>query len=170
MRLPSRLLLLSALLVLAGEAFAAAPPGQGRDAFLDRLAGRWTLVGRVHDAPAHYEAVGRWALADGWLRLAMVDKSKADGYVAEVYFGRDAKSGDYVVHWLDRFGAAGARVVATGQREGDTLVFTFPYADGAFRDTLTLPAGGHGGTLLLESATENGGWSTFASFRMGRAR
>jgi hypothetical protein len=32
------------------------------------------------------------------------------------------KSVHYVAHWLDRFGAAGARVVARGGRRGQQLV------------------------------------------------
>ena len=68
-----------------------------------------------------------------------------------MFLGFDAKAGDYIAHWLDQFGAAGARVVATGHREGQTLVLLFPYQGSPFRDTLTLAADGSSGTLLLEA-------------------
>jgi hypothetical protein len=82
--------------------------------------------------------------------------------------GFDPKGGDYIAHWLDQFGAAGARVVATGKRDGQTLVLLFPYTEGQFRDTLTLAADGSSGTLLLESQEKDGSWSTFASYTLTR--
>jgi hypothetical protein len=109
-------------------------------------------------------------LDDGWLRFALIDRAQPPGYRASVYLGFDAKAGDYVAHWLDRFGAAGARVVATGHREGQTLVLLFPYAESPFRDTLTLSADGTTGTLLLEDQKPDGSWSTFASYAMTRSR
>jgi hypothetical protein len=39
------------------------------------------------------------------------------GGKSDVYIGFDAKANDYIAHWLDRFGAPGARVVARGERQ-----------------------------------------------------
>jgi hypothetical protein len=50
----------------------------------------------------------------------------------------DSKANDFIAHWLDRFGAPGARVVARGERTGQQLIVVFPYAEGAFRDTFPL--------------------------------
>ena len=55
-----------------------------------------------------------------------------------------------------------------GRREGQKLVLLFPYAEGAFRDTLVVAADGNFATLLLESQEKDGSWSTFASYRMTR--
>ena len=66
---------------------------------------------------------------------------------------------------LDRFGAAGARVVATGKRDGDKLVIVFPNAEGAFRDTFTLHRAAHGWDLLIEAQKNDGLWSTFATYK-----
>jgi hypothetical protein len=46
------------------------------------------------------------------------DLSRPSKYQADVYLGFDAKAGDYIAHWLDQFGAAGARVVASGGLRG----------------------------------------------------
>jgi hypothetical protein len=67
-------------------------------------------------------------------------------------------------HWLDRFGAGGARVVASGQRDGDRLVIVFPYAEGAFGDTLTRERESNGWSLLIEAQAPDGKWSTFARY------
>ncbi len=73
-----------------------------------------------------------------------------------------------MAHWLDQFGAAGARVVATGHRDGQQLVLTFPYPEGAFRDTFSIEPGGERGTLLLEAQQPDGRWSQFARYELRR--
>lgn len=161
----------AALLVLIGSAVhAEAPSPPAHDPFLAQLAGRWTLTGSVRGQPARYRGDATWVLNGGWLRLALVDRAKPPGYQADVFLGFDAKAGDYIAHWLDQFGAAGARVVATGHREGHTLVLTFPYEESSFRDTLTLAADGSSGTLLLEAQKPDGSWSTFAFYTLARRR
>ena len=151
------------LLVFAPPAPAAAAPPR-LDAYLAELAGRWDFSGTLGGKPVRYLGVGRRVLEDGWLRLELTDAGSPPAYQADVYFGFDAKAGDYVAHWLDRFGGGGARVVATGRREGRKLVLLFPYAEGAFRDTLVLAGDGNSGTLLIESQARDGSWSNFASY------
>jgi hypothetical protein len=161
---PATVLSLALLLPAALRAAPAAAP----DAFLAQLAGEWQLTGAVQGKAVRYRATGSWLLAGGWLCLALIDAAQPPGYQARVYLGFDPKADDYIAHWLDQFGAAGARVVGSGRRAGRTLVLNFPYADGAFRDTLTLSADGASGTLLLESAAHDGHWRTFASYRLTR--
>jgi uncharacterized protein DUF1579 len=151
--------------LLAGRA-RAEPPADTR--FLGQLAGNWQMQGTVMGKPVRYRASGRWVLNGAWLELSMVDVERPPRYEAQLYLGFDGKAGDYVGHWLDRFGAAGARVVATGERHERTLVLTFPYAEGDFRDTLTLAYDSQSATLLIESRKPDGTWSTFASYAMRR--
>lgn len=159
----------TALLLLAAclPAVAGAGPPEPTH-LLARLAGKWDLSGTVMGKPAHYRAEGRWVLNGAWLRFSMIDVATPPTYEAEVYLGYDSKAKDYIAHWLDRFGAAGARVTATGEDAQGTLVLLFPYAEGAFRDRLELSADGASGTLLLETQQGDGSWSTFASYRMKR--
>jgi Protein of unknown function (DUF1579) len=145
---------------------AAEPPEDTR--FLGQLVGQWQMQGTVLGKPVRYRASGRWVLNGAWLELSMVDVARPAQYEAQLYLGYDGKAGDYIGHWLDRFGAAGSRVVATGERHERTLVLNFPYAEGAFRDTLTLAGNSASATLLIEAAKPGGGWSTFASYRMQR--
>jgi hypothetical protein len=161
---------LAGLLALAlSEAAGQAAPGAPQpDAFLARLVGDWDMPGTFAGKTVHYRGTGRWLLKNGWLCLSLLDLGVPSAYQADVYLGHDAKQDDYIAHWLDQFGAAGARVVGTGQRDGQRLVLLFPYADGAFRDTLTLAPDGNSGTLLIESQRAEGSWTTFASYRLGR--
>lgn len=162
---------IAAAFAVADAVVAAEPPSPTvRDPFLAQLAGRWTLSGAVLGKSVRYRGDATWVLDGGWLRLALVDRATPPGYQADVYVGFDSKAGDYIAHWLDRFGAAGARVVATGHRDGQTLVLLFPYDGSPFRDTLTLASDGARGSLLLESQKPDGSWSTFASYTLTRRR
>ena len=158
------------LLLLAGAALwraaAAGPPADTR--FLGQLAGEWQMLGTVLGKPVRYAARGHWVLNGAWLELSMLDAARPPGYAAQLYLSYDGKAHDYIGHWLDLFGAAGARVVATGERHERTLVLNFPYAEGAFRDTLTLAPDSASATLLIEAAQADGSWSTFARYRMQR--
>ena len=143
---------------------SAAIPDSAGLGWLDAFAGRWRMTGVVRDKPVRYEARGEWVLQRGFLRLHMQDAAKPPAYEADLFLGYDAQAGDYVGHWLDRFGGAGARVVATGRREDDRLVIVFPYAEGAFRNTFTRTPGSRRWTLLIEAQKPDGSWETFASY------
>ena len=163
-----------ALLVLLSAAVLlprclCARPAPARDPFLQQLTGSWEMTGTLLGKPVHQRGEGSWVLKDGWLCFTIIDLARPPAYQAAVYIGFDAKAGDYVAHWLDQFGAAGARVVASGHRDGHTLVLTFPYAEGAFRDTFAMQPDAQRGTLLLESQQADGHWSTFASYQLRRA-
>ena len=126
------------------------------------------MAGTTLGKPVRYHAQGERVLQGGFLRLHMVDAATPPKYEADVFIGFDAKAGDYVAHWLDRFGAAGARVVATGKRDGKQLVIYFPYAEGKFRDTFIFEPESDTWSLLIESQEANGSWSTFANYKLAR--
>jgi hypothetical protein len=134
----------------------------------DGLLGEWDMVGTVRGQPVRYRAQGERVLQGSFLRLHMVDVEVPPRYEAEVFIGFDASAGDYVTHWLDRFGAGGARVVATGKREGERLVIIFPYAESPFRDTFTFEPKARTWSLLLEAQGRDGSWSTFAAYKLVR--
>lgn len=138
--------------------------------FLRGLVGRWDMSGTVQGKPVRYAAVGERILQGGFVRFHMIDTAAPAQYEAHVYLGFDPRQHDYVVHWLDKFGAAGARVVATGRRDGDRLTVLFPYANGAFRNVWTRSPGDGGWALVIEAHEQDGHWSTFADYRITRAR
>ena len=166
----ARLSALVAALLLTVAAAAAAPPvtASADDAYLDRLLGRWDIAGSVLGKSVRYRAAGERVLDGGFLRLHMVDAAPTPTYVADVFIGYDPKRQDFVAHWLDRFGAHGARVVATGTRDGERLVLVFPYQEAAFRDTFSWDEAHRTWHLLLESQQAGGEWSTFADFMLRR--
>jgi hypothetical protein len=156
------------LLLLISGLMSVATAAPARDAFLAQLAGEWELTGTTRGEAVHYVVHGHWILADAWLAWDMSDVKRPPGYQAQVLFSADPAAGDYVVHWIDQFGGAGARVVGSGRREGQTLIFSLPYAQGSFRDTVALAPDAASGTLLIEAQQPDGSWSTFGSYQMRR--
>jgi hypothetical protein len=138
------------------------------EAYLDGLQGAWVMAGTLGGKPVRYLAEGQRVLEGAFMKLHMIDAGSPSRYEADVFIGFDAKADDYIAHWLDRFGAPGARVVAQGKRQGQRLVLIFPYADGAFRDTFKWQPETRSWSLLLESQGSEGSWSTFASYTLTR--
>jgi hypothetical protein len=160
----------SLLSIFASGCFAAgaAVHPSADEAYLEALRGPWIMTGVFGGKPITYRARGESELKGAWLKLKMIDSAKPPQYQAEVFIGYDPQAHDYIIHWLDQFGAAGARVVGTGVRKGQRLVVKFPYAEGAFRDTFTRNIQAGTWTLLLESQDRRGAWSTFVSYKLTR--
>lgn len=118
-------------------AHAANTAASPDETHLDALQGGRVMEGTLGGKPARYFADGQRVLQRGFIKLHMIDVGTPSRYEADGFIGFDPKTNDYIAHWLDRFGAPGARVVARGVREGRRLVLNFPYAEGAFRDTFT---------------------------------
>jgi hypothetical protein len=160
----NRILMALVLNTLTMSAASANTASSADDIYLDGFQGEWEMVGNVLGKPVRYHCHGQRVLQGGFLSLHMIDAAPSPEYEAEVFIGFDATAKDYIVHWLDRYGAAGARVVATGKREGQRLVVTFPYSSGAFRDTFSGDPKSNHWTLLIESQKQDGGWSNFGSY------
>jgi hypothetical protein len=139
------------------------------NAYLDALQGDWDMTGTLRGKPVKYRARGERILQGGFLRLHMIDAADVPTYEADLFLGYDAHADDFIGHWLDRFGAAGARVVASGKRNAETLVIEFPYAEAAFRDTFVYDPNSRIWSLLIESQAPGGGWSNFAMYTLVHA-
>jgi hypothetical protein len=144
----------------------AADTRSADNAYLDALRGDWDMTGTLLGKPVKYHARGQRVLHGGFLRLHMIDAADLPTYEADLFLGYDAHADDYIGHWLDRFGAAGARVVASGKRKAETLVIQFPYAEATFKDTFVYDPNTDTWSLLIESQKPGGGWSEFATYTM----
>ena len=157
------------ILAMGTERLARAEDVRSADnAYLDALQGNWDMTGTLLGKPVKYHARGERVLQGGFLRLHMIDAADAPTYEADLFLGFDAHAGDYIGHWLDRFGAAGARVVASGKRQGQTLIIQFPYAEAAFKDTFVYDPNSHTWVLVIESQRPDGMWSNFAKYTLAR--
>lgn len=157
-----RNIVLVATLFSAVTSRAAEPP----DPLLARLEGPWKATGQVRGKPVTYDAEGRWVLGGAFLELSLRDVATPPQYEARVLLGRSKSKGDYIAHWLDGFGADGARVVGVGTGSADSLVLTFPYDKQPFRDRFELARDGTF-TLVIDSQSKDG-FSRFADYRFVR--
>jgi hypothetical protein len=159
---------LAALATGACATAAAQAPRTDDDAFLDGLVGEWTLDGQVQGEPARSLGHGARVLGGAWVEFHMVDAAAPPDYEARIFIAVDRNRGDYIAHWLDTFGAPGARVVGAGHREGDALTIIYPYEGGVFRNIWTRQPDG-GWTLSIDAQQTDGAWSNFASYTIRRA-
>ncbi len=136
------------------------------DALLERLVGRWIMTGSVRGKPAQYTLDAARVLQGRFVELHMEDVTRPPTYEARVFIGVDSAGGRYIAHWLDRFGAAYSIPHATGEARGDTVLLTFPYADGAFRDTFVYDRHQDRWYFRLEAADSTKGWRLFAEYQV----
>lgn len=161
-----RLLVIATMLSLALATRSSAQPSRAAsmDALLEHLVGRWRMTGSVRGKPVTYTMDGTRVLQRQFVELHMLDASRRPDYEARVFIGVDSTASRYIAHWLDRFGAAYSIPHATGEARGDTLLLSFPYADGAFRDTFVYHRPTDSWRFRLEAADSTGGWSLFAEY------
>ena len=133
-------------------------------ALLDHLQGPWTMRGTVRNKPVKYAADGAWILQNQFFSLHMLDASIPPKYEADLFIGIDTSKRQYVAHWLDSFGGAGARVVATGPLSTEKIEIIFPYPEGRFRNLFTYDSGNNEWKLVIESEQSGDHWSPFADY------
>ena len=123
------LIFLVGLTLLAGSAFAQAPPV--KDPLLERLTGTWVLRGTLAGKQTAHDVAAEWVLGHLYLRLHEVSREKdAAGqpqYEAIVLIGWDETAREYQCQWLDTTGggALKAESVGHGKREGDKIPFVW---------------------------------------------
>jgi hypothetical protein len=124
------------------------------------------MTGTVMNQPVKYAAEGAWTLQGQFLSLHMKDVAVPPAYEANLLIGIDSSKMEYVAHWLDSFGGAGARVVGLGPITAEGIEIIYPYAEHHFRNTFNYSADTDEWTLVIESAQKDGGWSIFAKYRI----
>lgn len=147
---------------LAASAFA----GENPRTLLGRLEGRWLMSGEVRGKSVAYNAEGTWILGGGFLAFHMTDTAIPPSYEATLFMGVDTAKKEFVGHWLDVTGGAGARVAATGPFAPDTIRLVYPYAEGKFRNCITFE--GAAGKFVIDMERTPGIWSPFASYILTR--
>ena len=137
---------------------------------LNHLRGEWVMTGTVLNKPVTYDAQAVWVLQDQFLSLHMKDVTLPPAYEATLYLGIDSSKNQFVVHWLDSFGGAGARVVGLGPLSTEKIEIVYPYSEGKFRNLFKYNSEKDEWTLVVESEGKNGHWSVFAHYNILRKR
>ncbi|MBI3585551.1 MAG: hypothetical protein HY088_00260 [Ignavibacteriales bacterium] len=126
------------------------------------------MTGTVMKKPVRYTAEGVWVLQSQFLSLHMKDVTVPPAYEANLFIGIDSSKNQYVAHWLDSFGGAGARVVGLGPLSSEKIEIIYPYAERNFRNIFKYNSEKDEWTLVIESEGTDGHWSVFAQYTIVR--
>lgn len=143
---------LSILLLLA----AMRLPAQALhpDSLFDRLIGHWVLRGTIARQSTTHDVTFDWMLGREYVQMHEVSRERAangtPAYEAVVLFGRDPRSGEYAILWLDNTAATAFDPAGTGRGKvvGDSVHFVFHYT----------PTDGFHTTFVYSRATDSWQW------------
>ena len=128
------------------------------------------MKGTVLKKPVEYAAEGAWVLRDQFFSLRMKDVAVPPAYEVNLFIGIDSLKNQYVAHWLDSFGGAGARVVGFGPLSSENISIVFPYTQGRFRNLFKYNSDRDEWTLVIESEGKEGNWSLFADYNLVKVK
>ena len=118
--------------------------------------------------PVKYTAEGVWVLQNQFFSLHMKDTAVPPAYEANLFIGIDSTKNQYIAHWLDSFGGAGARVVGVGPLSAEKIEITYPYAEGRFHNLFKYDPDKGEWTLVIESEATDAHRSVFAQYTITR--
>ena len=148
------------LLFVVCQGSAQTPSGS----LLSRLVGKWVMTGNVRNKPVQYTADGVWGLQQQFVSFHMRDTASPPKYEAFLFIGLDSSKKQYVAHWLDVTGGAGARVVGMGPLSSDKIEIIYPYEEGRFRNLFKYDYIKEEWSFVIESEGKDGKWSNFAKY------
>jgi len=125
------------------------------DPLLDKFVGQWRIVREFKSRTAENIASVEWVLNHQFLRIHMRDVSEPPGYEATVFVGFNSTTKQYVAHWIDSFGGEYS-AVATGEREGDAITFTFIYPEGPVINKFTYDSAADRWTSKIDQQDKSG--------------
>ena len=137
---------------------------------LNHLQGEWDMTGMVMKKPVRYYAEGTLVLNNQFLYFHMKDAAVPSAYEANLYIGIDSSKNQYIAHWLDSFGGAGARVVGVGPFSSERIEITYPYSEGRFRNRLKYDSAKDEWTLVIDAEGTDGHWSLFAQYTITKKK
>ena len=139
------------------------------DRFLDNLAGKWFLLGKMDGKSLFQNVVGQWVLNGLFLELrfeaTQIGKEGNPPYEAIYLIGCDSKTGHYVLNLFDTFGVTSRPVPGIGELKGNTVRFVFTYDNSLFVNAFSWHPRQHSWTMLL-TCEEGGKTAIFAKKEM----
>ena len=104
------------------------------DSLFDRLVGQWVLRGTIARQQTTHDVTFTWMLGREYVQMHEVSREKtANGtpaYEAVVLLGRDPKTGEYGILWMDNTAASAfdPAGIGKGRVGGDSIPFLFNYS------------------------------------------
>ena len=139
-------------------------PSQGlQDPLLDNFVGNWHIDRQFPNRTAENEAVVEWVIEHRYLRIVMKDLNRPSRYEAHVYITFEQEAERYAIHWMDVFAGTMPESLGYGEKQGDSIVFTWQDADGTLKNTFTWNPGAGTWTSKIEQTDPSGAWTTFCT-------
>lgn len=163
-----------ALLAMLLLCRAAAPqaPAEWRDDLVERLAGTWSVTGKIAGRSAHHDVRAEWVLNHQFLQIEERTSASAPRderrYDAVWFLGHDLVESRYVLHLMDIFGGRYSETIGRGTREGNEIHFVFEYPDGPFRSAYRWDSQNGTWQWLMEQKEKTGAWAPFADLQLRR--
>ena len=149
--------------------FAAGPPPELKDRFLDNFVGEWSVARKMSNGRTIESTVrGEWVLNHQFIQLHYGAREKGPEYEALVFIGFDEAAKTYVCHWVDVFGGRYS-AVDRGKLDPNLLgiEFRFDSNEGALTNKFGFDPEAKSWTSLIRQE-ENGQWKTFAEEKWTR--
>src|SRR5437870_12692781 len=151
------------LLLATSAVFAAGPPPELSDPFLDKFVGDWRVERKMGKGGVKQTSVYcEWVLNHQFIEFHYGYADPKPEYEAFVFIGFDAAAKNYVCHWMDVFSA---RYSALGYGKIDddlrAIEFRFVPKDGELTNKFSFDPQTKTWTSLIRQ-TEKGEWKTFA--------
>ena len=111
------------------------------DDLLNKLAGHWSLTGKMGDTSLYQKVVARWILRETFIEMSCTPVRIGEGgnpdYEALYLIGYDKKAQEYILHLFDTFGVTSKPIPGIGQRTDNTIRFKFDYEVGPWFNAFT---------------------------------
>ena len=145
-----------------------------KDPLLEKLAGDWSVGGKLLGQPVKQKLTAGWVLNHQFLQLHFIAADEPpkgeERYEALVYLGYDNMSERYVVHWIDVFGGRFSETLGFGKRDGDVIKLVFEYPDGPFQTTFALNEKAGTWSVSMRQKDAAGAWQGFAEESLTRVK
>jgi hypothetical protein len=155
------------LLLATSVAFAASPPPELSDPFLDKFVGDWQVErkmgkGGVKQTSVHCE----WVLNHQFIEFHYGAADAKPEYEAFVFVGFDESAKIYVCHWVDVFGGKDSEL-GRGKIDDKLLAIEFKFGNGDLPNKFTFDPKTKTWTSLIRQQ-EKREWKTFAEEKWTR--
>lgn len=137
--------------------------------FLNNLAGRWMLTGKMGKVDLQQEVLARWILNDTFLWMNCTSNAPESNptadYEAIYHLGFNTEHRLFIMHLLDTTEVPIDCTVGRGVLENNRIVFRFDYEDKPFLYEFAWDGREHSWDLL-QTYEQDGSVETFASKRL----
>lgn len=140
--------------------------------FLNKLAGKWKLTGKMGDIPLEQDVLAKPVLGGLFIEMnfssTLLSSNSTMFYEAIYLIGYNEKEDSFIMNLFDTFGVSLNPVPGIGRRNNNSVEFVFNYDAGPFTNKMSYDESLDEWKFVLSYKEENA-VKTFAVKKMSRA-